>query len=329
METNEKGDRFLESEYTQPRSGILSVLPSSWVPYAELMRLEKPAGFYAFYFPYLTGISYAACVANPIPSPEHLLTLSSLFLLGSVVLRGAACAWNDNIDQEFDRKVARCRLRPMARGAITSAQGHFFTAALMGAGLPLFAFLPRECAHHVIPITVLFALYPFAKRITNYPQVVLGFPFAWAIFMCCDALEVNPFSARLYAPTLSLFTANILWTVIYDTIYAHQDLKDDIRAGVKSMAVQYTDSTKRLTSTLGIIQIMMLILTGWQAGLSPIYFVVTCGGTAAVLAFMIMKVSLDQPASCAWWFRHGLLFVGGSTAVGLFGEYFVRRNYPT
>lgn len=333
MEKNQKGGQSFESssanlpEYTRPRSGLLSVLPCSWVPYAELMRLERPAGFYAFYFPYLIGIFYAACVANPKPSLMHLFGLGLLFLFENVILRGAACAWNDNIDQEFDRQVARCRLRPIARGAITSTQGHCFTAALIGIGVPLFGFLPRQCAYHAIPITFLFGLYPFAKRITDYPQAVLGFPFAWGILLSCSALEVNPMSAHLVAPTICLCAANILWTIIYDTIYAHQDLKDDIRAGVKSMAVRFAESTKLLTTILATIQIMMLILTGWLAGLSPLYFAVTCGGTTATLVFMITRVSLDQPVSCAWWFHHGLWFVGGSTVLGFFGEYLARQKH--
>ena len=307
--------------YTPPQHGILSILPAPWVPYAELMRLEKPAGLYAFYFPYLIGTCYAACIADEPPSLEHVAFLCSLFLVGSVILRGAACAWNDNIDQDFDRKTTRCRLRPIARGAVSTTQGHLFTVALTIAGLPLFVFLPLQCIYHALPITILFAFYPFAKRVTYYPQVVLGFPFAWAIFMCCAALGVDPFSPRFRIPTACLFTANVLWTIIYDTIYAHQDIKDDVKAGVKSMAVRFADSTKLLVTVLASVQLALLVLTGWEAEFSSIYFVGSCGGALVSLASMIAQVELEKPASCAWWFHWGFWFVGGSVTVGLFGSY--------
>ncbi|KAL8748941.1 MAG: hypothetical protein Q9199_007982 [Rusavskia elegans] len=165
-------------QYTPPRKGILSILPTACVPYAELMRLEKPAGLYAFYFPYIIGICYAACMRDSPPPLEHMLSLAGLFLVWCVILRGAACTWNDNTDQEFDRKVLRCRHRPIARGAVSTAQGHLFTAALGLAGVPILLNLPAGCTYHALPVTILFMLYPFAKRVTYYPQVVLGFPFA-------------------------------------------------------------------------------------------------------------------------------------------------------
>ena len=290
------------------------------------MRLDRPAGFYAFYVPYLIGLGYAASVADPLPSPGHLCFLSGLFFIGCIILRGAACAWNDNMDQEFDRKVARCRLRPIARGAVTTAQAHIFTALLTLAGAPLFLFLPVECVYHAVPISILFGAYALMKRITNYPQVVLGFPFAWAILMCCAALQVDPLGRQLIGPTLSLFTANILWTITYDTIYAHQDVKDDVKAGVKSMAVHFADSTKLLAYTLAVAQTGLLIAAGWQAGLSLIYFVVACGGSGIALGLMIGRVDLEEPASCAWFFYRGFWYVGGSIVMGLFGEYFARRH---
>lgn len=313
--------------YSPPSQGLLSLLPTSWIPYAELMRLDRPAGFYAFYVPYLIGLSYGACLASPTPSLKHLLTHGILFLIGSTILRGAACTWNDNIDQDLDRRVARCCRRPIARGAVTAFQGHLFTAVLTLAGIPIFLALPIECAYHAIPVTLLFALYPFAKRVTNYPQVLLGFPFAWAVLMCCAALGVDPFGAEFIVPTLSLFMANILWTIIYDTIYAHQDLKDDVRAGVKSMAVRFADSTKPLVSFLAVVQVLLLVVAGWQAGFGLVYFVVTCGCTTIALAMKITSVNLDQPASCAWWFYHGFWFVGGSVVMGLFGEYMDRYRH--
>ncbi|MCJ1390383.1 Para-hydroxybenzoate--polyprenyltransferase, mitochondrial precursor (PHB:polyprenyltransferase) [Xylographa bjoerkii] len=214
--------------YIPPTSGFISLLPSSWVPYAELMRLDRPAGFYAYYIPYLVGLGYGACLAQPVPSPNHILGLCGLFLLYCIILRGAACAWNDNVDQKFDRQVARTRLRPIARGAVSTTQAHIFSVALLLAEIPFFMVLPVSCAYHAIPINILFGAYAMMKRITCYPQVVLSFPFAWAILVSCAALGVNPISNHRIVPTMGLFIANILWTIIYDTVYAHQDIRDDI-----------------------------------------------------------------------------------------------------
>ncbi|CAD6588930.1 MAG: Para-hydroxybenzoate--polyprenyltransferase, mitochondrial precursor (PHB:polyprenyltransferase) [Alectoria sarmentosa] len=312
--------------YSLPSNGLLSLLPTSWVPYAELMRLDRPAGLYAFYVPYLIGLSYAARLASPSPSLENLFAYSVLFLIGSIILRGAACAWNDNVDQDLDRKITRCCLRPIARGAVTTTQGHLFTAALTLAGMPLFLALPIECAYHAVPVTLLFALYPFAKRVTNYPQVVLGFPFAWAVLMCCAALGVDPFDAEVMVPTMSLFAANVLWTMIYDTIYAHQDIEDDVKAGVKSMAVRFADSIKLLVSFLAVVQVLLFAVAGWEAGFGLCYFVGTCVCTSIALAVKITRVNLEEPASCAWWFHHGFWFVGGSVVMGLSGEYLARQR---
>lgn len=311
--------------YVPPTRGFLSILPAAWVPYAQLMRLEKPGGFYAFYFPYVLGLLYAACIANDIISPSRLLRESGLFLLGAVILRGAACTWNDNLDQDFDRKVARCRLRPIARGAVSTAQGHLFTVGQTLAGSALFALLPLECAYDAIPITLLFAIYPFGKRITDYPQFILGFPFAWAIVMSCHAVGVDPLTSKTWPSTICLVLANVSWTMVYDTIYAHQDIKDDINAGVKSMAVRFQDNTKLVTSGLGAVLVSLLVAAGlFIDSISPLYFVLTCGGTAMSVAAMIGRVDLGRPASCAWWFKWGFWFVGGAMTSGLLAHYLAR-----
>lgn len=310
--------------YVPPSKGVLSILPATWVPYAQLMRLEKPGGLYAFYFPHVLGLLYAACIADDIVSPSRLLRESAFFLLSAIVLRGAACTWNDNIDQDFDRKVARCRLRPIARGAVSSAQGHLFTVGQTLAWSVILAMLPLQCAYDAIPITVLFAIYPFGKRFTHYPQFILGFPFAWAIVMSCHALGVDPLTSKTLPSTICLILANVTWTMVYDTIYAHQDIKDDINAGVKSMAVRFKDSTKLMTSVLAAVQVSLLVAVSASMDMSRLYFAFTGGGTAISLAAMIGRVDLGKPASCAWWFKWSFWIVGGAMMSGFFAQYVAR-----
>ncbi|KAK4219671.1 polyprenyl transferase-like protein [Rhypophila decipiens] len=314
--------------YTPPKTGFLSLLPSSWVPYAQLMRLDRPAGLYAFYTPYLMGMAYAACISEQFIRPGRLAQDAVVYLVWCIILRGATCTWNDNIDQDFDRKVVRCRNRPIARGAVSTLQGHVFTLAQMvvGAVFADYFFPGRECAVDIAVMMALYALYPFGKRFTNYPQFILGFPFSAGIIMPCHAYGVNPFSTTQFtSATVSLCVANILWTMIYDTIYAHQDLKDDLKAGVKSMAVRFQHSTKLMCSVLAVGQVGLLIHAGTVLGLSAGYYLVAVAGTAASLVAMIGLVDLMEPSSCAWWFRTDFWLVGGSISAGLFADYAVKR----
>ena len=289
------------------------------------MRLDRPAGFYAFYVPYLIGLGYGACLTDPgsLAYPPA----RTVWLIPGILHNtqgGAACTWNDNVDQRFDRQVARTKLRPIARGAVSTTQANIFTVALLLTEIPVFVVLPAACAYHAIPINVLLGCYALMKRITHYPQFVLGFPFAWAILMSCAALNFNPLCNQRTLPTMSLFATNILWTMIYDTVYAHQDIQDDIKAGVKSMAIRFADSTKELATTLATIQVALLSYTGWLAVLSPIYFIFTCGGTAVTLGRMIAEVDLKEPSSCARFFHRGFWYVGGSMIMGFAAEYTAR-----
>ena len=266
-QTSHDHQRWLGSSklpaYQPKTADTLCLLHSTWAPYAELIHLDRPAGLYAFYIPYLIGLGYGACLTDRIPSPTHIIRLSGFFLVYCIILRGAACSWNDNVDREFDRQVVRTRLRPIARMAVSTKQGHVFTVAILLTEVPVFAMLPPACAYHAIPINLLSGGYSLMKRITYYAQFVLGFPFAWAIFMSCATLNVDPTSSQHVISTMSLFIANVLWTMIYDTVSAHQDVRDDIKAGVKSMAVRFSDSTKKLGAILAKVQVALL-LAGWE-----------------------------------------------------------------
>jgi 4-hydroxybenzoate polyprenyltransferase len=180
-------------------------------------------------------------------------------------------------------------------------------------------------------MTAVLTIYPLGKRMTDFPQVILGFGFAIPIFMCCAALDTDP----LLQPQLfgtpdvtavrwggaALYGASVLWTIIFDTVYAHQDIKDDIKAGVKSLAVRLGDQTKPGLSVLAAIQVGLLVATGYLCNLSAVYFVLACGGAAVSLIAMLMIVDLEKPASCAWWFGPGSRLVGSSIVVGLLGDY--------
>ncbi|OTB02097.1 hypothetical protein M426DRAFT_13801 [Hypoxylon sp. CI-4A] len=309
--------------YSDSKTGILSKLPSRWIPYAQLMRIDRPAGFYAFYFPYLIGLMYSACIAPVAPKPRTILSLAAILVPFNVLLRGVACSWNDNVDQEFDRRVERCRHRPVARGAVTTTKAHIFTLAQLAVGYPILSMFPEPCTPHMLVTVVLFLAYALMKRVTYYPQVFLGFPFAWAILFCVAALGMDPFGRHM-APTMALFGANVLWTITYDTVYAHQDIEDDEKAGVKSMALRFRNNTKLLASLLTTGQVGLLVLCGLWAGFGALYFVGTVGGVAVAMFYYIYKVDPKRPESCGAWFYYQFWLVGTGFMTGLTGKYVMR-----
>ena len=133
MEAKKKEPSFVvpqaitnEDKYQVPNS--ISFLPPSWIPYAELMRLDRPAGFFAFYWHYIIGLSFAACISPEPPLVKPLLSYAIYLVVWVVILRGAVCTLNDILDQDFDRRVARTRYRPIARGAVTTLQGYLFAS---------------------------------------------------------------------------------------------------------------------------------------------------------------------------------------------------------
>lgn len=311
--------------YSDPTTGLLARWPSKWIPYGQLMRLDRPGGFYAFYFPYIIGLAYAACI-TPTPVPvEHLFTIAVKLLPFNVLLRGAACTWNDIVDRDFDRRVERCRHRPIARGAVSASQGLAFTVVQLFALYGLLLTFPDVCKVHTAIATILLFVYALMKRVTYYPQVVLGFPFAWAIFITLGALEVDPLNRTHLLATIALFTANVLWTIIYDTIYAHQDVEDDEKAGVKGMALRFRHTTKLLAACLTIVQLIMLALCGFYAALGFLYFIGTVGGVAVAMTYFIYDVDLARPESCGRWFHDQFWLVGAGFMLGFALEYITRQ----
>ncbi|TRX88464.1 hypothetical protein FHL15_010654 [Xylaria flabelliformis] len=332
--------------YSDPTTGILSKLPHSCVPYAQLMRIDRPGGLYAFYFPYLIGLAYGACITSPAPDPLTLLSFTAILLPFNIVLRGAACTWNDTVDQDFDRRVIRCRHRPVARGAVSTSAAHLFTALQLALLYPVTkACFPAACMPHLIIMVLLFGVYALMKRVTYYPQVVLGVPFAWAVFFSVAALDIEPIPFTLLSfdghldlgregdrvqiegiskATLALFGANIMWTITYDTIYAHQDVADDAKAGVKGMALKFRHSTKLLAGVLSAVQVGLLVLCGLWTGFGTLYFLGTAGGVSLALAYYIYNVDLASPESCGQWFHDQFWIVGVPFISGFIGEYFIK-----
>lgn len=204
--------------------GLMGVLPYSLRPYALLARLDRPIGWWLLFWPCAFGIALAGGVRDQWPM---LLWM----LLGSIAMRGAGCVWNDMVDRDLDRQVARTASRPLASGAVSMKAAAVWAGILCLIGLVVLLQLPLMAQIVAVSSVVLVAAYPFMKRITWWPQAWLGMVFSWGALVGWLAVggEANAAMGFLYAGC-------ILWTIGYDTIYALQDIEDDALVGVKSSA---------------------------------------------------------------------------------------------
>ncbi|KAK0741770.1 para-hydroxybenzoate polyprenyltransferase precursor [Apiosordaria backusii] len=240
-------------------------------------------------------------------------------------MRGAGCTINDLWDRNLDPHVSRTRLRPIARRAITPFHALLFTGGQLLAGLAILLQFPLSCFFYAAPSLLLVTLYPLAKRVTYYPQFVLGLTFSWGAILGFPALGIDLLSntAAMTAAGL-LYASNVAWTVLYDMIYAHQDIKDDRKAGIKSIALKHDKETKQVLTGLAAVQIALLAGAGVATGAGPAFFIGGCGGAAVTLGVMIKRVNLKSVKDCWWWFVNGCWITGGAISLGLGADYLIR-----
>ncbi|ROW09242.1 hypothetical protein VPNG_05897 [Cytospora leucostoma] len=322
-------------------AGWLGRLPGPWLPYVQLARLSPPAGLCLVFFPHLFGLLHAGLLQQR--PPILLFRTSIVLLIGNFFLSNAIHIWNDLIDAPLDAQVERTRNRPIPRGAVSPRAALLFTGTqALGAALflPLCAGYdtPLKAALCSVPAILAWTYYPWAKRHTHVPQLVLGFCLAWGVFMGELAAGHSSFSFGSAAAekrgrwlgvdgsALCLFAACVLWTMIYDTIYAQQDLEDDIKVGIKSLAVYSRGRTKLILTILLLHLIMLLSVCGWLSSMGPAFYLVTNGGAAMSLIFMIAKVDLESSSSCWVWFSRGFWLTGGAITAGLSTELVLQHS---
>lgn len=313
------------AQYTPPTTGLIASLPKSWIPYAELLRLDKPTGTYYLFFPCLFSTLLAAPLAPHAVAPLEVLGTVGFFFTGAVVMRGAGCAINDLWDRNLDPHVERTKFRPIARGAISPQNALIFTGTQLLAGLAILLQFPTECLWYGVPSLLLVGTYPLAKRVTHYPQAILGLTFSWGAIMGFPALGVDILTNQnALISCAALYSSCIAWTILYDMIYAHMDIKDDVAAGIKSIALRHEQNTKSVLSGLALAQVSLLAAAGVAAGAGPIFFTGSCGSAIVSLGIMIRKVRLKEVKNCWWWFKNGCLFTGAGISLGLCGDYLAR-----
>ena len=207
--------------------GWLQSLPAAWRPYAMLARLDRPVGIWLLFLPCVIGLAFQR-ISGGLQVAD--LGWAVLFLLGAAVMRGAGCTWNDITDRDFDAKVARTALRPIPSGAVTVKQAYVFLGVQLAIGFAVWLVLPGDAKITALLALPLVAVYPFAKRVTWWPQAWLGLTFNWGVLVGAATASV------ITGPVYLLYFGLVFWTVAYDTIYALQDREDDALIGVRSTA---------------------------------------------------------------------------------------------
>ena len=216
----------------------------------------------------------------------------------------------------------------MARRAISTSSTFIFTVLQVTLGLGVLKMLlPGQCFYYSVPSILLTALYPYGKRFTNYPQLILGCVFSWGVIMAFPAFNLGFPSLAGRAAVACLYLSCIAWTMVYDTIYAAQDMKVDLKVGIKSPVVRHQEHTRRLIIAAAIGQIVLLCFTGIFMEATWTYFGSTCLGTTLILGTMIRSVNLNDPKDCIWWFKNGCFSTGVTIASGFLIEYVVRTIF--
>jgi 4-hydroxybenzoate polyprenyltransferase len=235
------------------RTGLIGALPAPLRPYASLMRIDRPIGTWLLFWPCVWSVALAG--------GEAMLQWAALFFLGAFAMRSAGCVYNDIVDRDLDRQVARTRRRPLASGRVSLAGAWALLVALSLVGLAVLLQMPRPAQLIALGSLALVAAYPFMKRITWWPQAWLGLVFSWG------ALVGWPAATGSFAlPALLLWLGAIFWVIGYDTIYAIQDIEDDAMVGVKSSARAMGANVKR---GVGLCYGLALLL--WAAALWRVF----------------------------------------------------------
>jgi 4-hydroxybenzoate polyprenyltransferase len=283
-------------------NGRVADAPGNWVdsrapnwlrPYLRLARLDRPIGSWLLLIPCWWSLGLAA-VHGPAPL---LLPHALLFFVGAFAMRGAGCTWNDIVDRDLDARVERTRSRPIPSGQVSVPAAAMFLVAQALVGLAvLLQFNSFTIMMGMASLGVV-AIYPFMKRITYWPQIVLGLAFSWGALMGWPAA----FGA-LGLPAIVLYAGSIAWVIGYDTIYAHQDREDDALIGVKSTALLFGENSRAWLALFYALAVVLLALAGWSAGAGGI-FAMGLAAFATHLAWQVRRLDIADPALCLFLFK--------------------------
>ena len=282
-----------------------SLAPSWARPYLRLARLDRPIGSWLLLMPCWWSVGLAAVHAREGVNLWHLV----LFFVGAFAMRGAGCTWNDIVDRDLDTRVERTRSRPIPSGQVTVAAAAAFLVVQALVGLAVLLQFNRFTVWLGIASLAVVVVYPFMKRITYWPQIVLGLAFSWGALMGWPATF-----ARLDPPALLLYAGAISWVIGYDTIYAHQDREDDALIGIKSTALLFRERTKPMLALFYALAVALIAFAGFSAG-ARLIFALGLLAFALHLTWQIARLDVDDPVNCLAVFKSnrdaGLILFAG------------------
>ncbi|CAG9834516.1 unnamed protein product [Diabrotica balteata] len=286
---------------------LVSNSPKSIQPYLKLVRFDRPIGTFLLFWPCSWSIASAAA---PGALPDAYMM--ALFATGALVMRGAGCTINDMWDKDIDGKVERTKERPLVNGDISMKQALVFLSGQLSVGLAILLQLNWPSVFLGASSLALVISYPLMKRITYWPQLVLGFTFNWGALLGYSAIH-----GYVDLPVcLPLYMAGVCWTIIYDTIYAHQDKTDDLRLGIKSTALKFDEDTKLWLSGFASTMIGSLVISGVMNSQTWPYYTAV-GLVATHIANQIITLKINDASDCSKKFISnstvGLILFGGIT----------------
>jgi len=288
---------------------ILRLLPAGMRPYGRLARWDRPIGIWLLLFPCWWALAFSAPLSR-----EHgagaLAWLMLLFAIGALAMRSAGCTWNDLLDRDVDAHVERTRNRPLPAGEVTTRQALAWLViqAALGAVI-LFSFNTFAIVVGLASLLVV-AIYPLMKRVTSWPQVVLGFAFNWGALLGWAVTQ-----DRIPAAAIALYLGGVAWTLVYDTIYAMQDQRDDAIVGVHSTARRFQARPRTWLTFFAVLTVAGFGLAGWLTGIGVLYYV-ALAAVAAHLAWQVVTLKPHDPADCLHKFQANR-FIGWLLLVGI------------
>ena len=265
----------------------LRYLPAWMRPYGRLARWDRPIGTWLLMLP----CWWSAALGSGQNWP-NLIGWMALFAIGALAMRGAGCTWNDIVDRKIDARVERTRSRPLPAGELKLRDAVVWMALQSLVGVAILFKLNKTAGGIALLSVAIIAIYPTMKRFTSWPQAVLGLAFNWGALVGYAAV-----TGTLSWATVALYWGGVAWTLVYDTIYAMQDQRDDSIVGVRSTARRFGDKPRRWLALFAGVALLFWAAAGYLAHLQPIYFV----GIALIalhFAWQIAFVKPDDPADC-------------------------------
>jgi 4-hydroxybenzoate polyprenyltransferase len=311
ISSNQKNDP-IDNVVSSSTVSIMNKLPPNAQLYAQLARFDKPIGTMLLLWPCLWSTALASgstIVHSSSVNSQDLFSaigdpsLLALFATGSFLMRGAGCTINDMWDAKYDKKVTRTATRPLASGALSYKQATAFLGLQLTGGLGVLLSMPQEhleyCFYLGAASLPLVGLYPLMKRYTNWPQLVLGMTFNWGCFMGWAATH----GSLDLASVLPLYGGSIAWTLVYDTLYAHQDKNDDAKLGLKSTALHFGENTKPILFGFSTLATGGWMLAGYNLGYIEPYYYVGCAAAGSHLFWQVATADLNNAKNLAERFK--------------------------